>query len=728
MTQINSTPARFRILAIDDDQVMLSIYRKIVPSSPFAPDCPQQAQNPTIEYLLDTAQNGLDGIEQIETALEAQDPYCIVYLDMRIPDMSGMEIAQRIRQLDPMVMIILVTAYEDHNLVEAREELGSNFEFFAKPVDDKELLKLTCIFSGYWQHTQQAMKQREFKRLNTPHPKYHNHREQLTRIMFVDDSATVRAVYSELLRSVGHYEVAVAGSMAEAIELSERFVPDISILDYYMPGGNGDELAQWLLQNELTKNTLILVLTQKEEVEEIMLNVGAVDILYKDDPTRIFLQRVGAMERYIRTQIDLRDSIEAQSRIANEQERSQIQVNEAKLRWQWLESVISTIPVSLLILDSDRTIQQLNPAAIQLMRHSSKVLIGTKIDALLEPSKTQQGFDYQLRGKEGTPIPVSISHAPLNLLSPADDTPGEVLIIHDLRERITMEQERASQANQLAYQSGLSEMSANVLHNIGNTIGGMSWQVLALQKSIKQLESVHQGLKSGLQCTDVETLHKGLNRALEDLERLNSNRLTSHATDIAKSIEYVGEVIRVQQSVAQEQNLYLMSFDLQEAIEDVLLIERETNRTHNVSIEYEIDAKLEPASLPYNQFMQLLSNLIKNSREAIVEQREQSVQPELAGTISIRVKTADEGSRFTLSLSDNGCGIDAERLNTIFQRGESSKQSGSGFGLHAVATFIQSLDGTIQAKSDGLGQGATMVLELPMHARKIPQTPRISAS
>ena len=64
------------------------------------------------------------------------------------------------------------------------------------------------------------------------------------RIMLVDDSATVRRTYSELLSKNPLYEVRVASNMDEALELAEHFLPDLCIIDYYMPQGNGDVLTR----------------------------------------------------------------------------------------------------------------------------------------------------------------------------------------------------------------------------------------------------------------------------------------------------------------------------------------------------------------------------------------------------------------------------------------------------------------------------------------------------
>ena len=70
--------------------------------------------------------------------------------------------------------------------------------------------------------------------------------------------------------------------------------------------------------------------------------------------------------------------------------------------------------------------------------------------------------ERQLLRKNGVKVPVQISGS---LLENSSHSPidGAILVIHDLRSRIAAEQDRAEQANRLAYQEGLAEMSANVL-------------------------------------------------------------------------------------------------------------------------------------------------------------------------------------------------------------------------------------------------------------------------
>jgi two-component system NtrC family sensor kinase len=63
--------------------------------------------------------------------------------------------------------------------------------------------------------------------------------------------------------------------------------------------------------------------------------------------------------------------------------------------------------------------------------------------------------------------------------------------------------------------------------------------------------------------------------------------------------------------------------------------------------------------------------------------------------------------------TDNGVGIAPENLTRIFAFGFTTKKTGHGFGLHSSALAAKEMGGSLNAFSEGLGRGATFVLELP---------------
>ena len=87
-------------------------------------------------FSVATAIEGIQGIEQFKAG-----HFDVVITDLQLPDISGMEVLQRIRQLDPHVIIIIITAYGTvENAVEA-SKIGAD-DYITKPFG-KETLRFT---------------------------------------------------------------------------------------------------------------------------------------------------------------------------------------------------------------------------------------------------------------------------------------------------------------------------------------------------------------------------------------------------------------------------------------------------------------------------------------------------------------------------------------------------------------------------------------------------------
>ena len=73
-----------------------------------------------------------------DTALEAAEniPFALAFLDIQMPGMDGLELAQRLLDIDPSTRIVFVTAYSEYAL-EAFEQGGVGY--LLKPVDPDKL-------------------------------------------------------------------------------------------------------------------------------------------------------------------------------------------------------------------------------------------------------------------------------------------------------------------------------------------------------------------------------------------------------------------------------------------------------------------------------------------------------------------------------------------------------------------------------------------------------------
>ncbi len=118
--------------------------------------------------------------------------------------------------------------------------------------------------------------------------------ENETSILLVDDSITQRMKYSSILTEQG-YTVHQAGSVDEGIEIAKKIKPLIAIIDYMMPDKTGDELIHLLSDSPETLDCISVIHSSRNDIQEHVLKAGALDLLYKDDPTNIFILRVRAI-------------------------------------------------------------------------------------------------------------------------------------------------------------------------------------------------------------------------------------------------------------------------------------------------------------------------------------------------------------------------------------------------------------------------------------------------
>jgi signal transduction histidine kinase len=134
------------------------------------------------------------------------------------------------------------------------------------------------------------------------------------KILFVDDSPTVCAVYEKLLCDNGHKVVCVQSSKA-AIEATRKESFALAIIDFFMPDGNGDELTRVLLADKETSKLLVVIHSERSDILKQALAAGAIDLIYKDDPPEIFIMRVASISRFVKLQFasEARDAAEAAS-------------------------------------------------------------------------------------------------------------------------------------------------------------------------------------------------------------------------------------------------------------------------------------------------------------------------------------------------------------------------------------------------------------------------------
>ena len=89
----------------------------------------------------------------------------------------------------------------------------------------------------------------------------------------------------------------------------------------------------------------------------------------------------------------------------------------------------------------------------------------------------------------------------------------------------------------------------------------------------------------------------------------------------------------------------------------------------------------------------------------------------------IQVRAASSGDSASIEVADSGMGIEPDLLPHVFElfvqgeRGLARSQGGLGIGLSVVRSLAELHGGSVTARSDGAGRGATFTLQLPRAVR-----------
>jgi two-component system chemotaxis response regulator CheY len=104
------------------------------------------------------------------------------------------------------------------------------------------------------------------------------------KIMLVDDSMTMRKMESNILSKHGVEEIIEAGNEEEAFgKIDSGEVPDLILLDWYMPDTDGLTMAKKFKTHEKAKDIPIVMVTSEASKMKIMeaLKAGVANYVLK---------------------------------------------------------------------------------------------------------------------------------------------------------------------------------------------------------------------------------------------------------------------------------------------------------------------------------------------------------------------------------------------------------------------------------------------------------------
>jgi two-component system sensor kinase FixL len=371
-----------------------------------------------------------------------------------------------------------------------------------------------------------------------------------------------------------------------------------------------------------------------------------------------------------------------------------------------LEALFDAMVDSLFVINHLGIIEALNPAAEQLFGYHSDELLGENISLLMPPDiqARHDGFikEYLSTGKskiigvgretvakkrDGICFPVHISVGQVG----KGDQSHFVGVIRDLSDQKLKEKELKSQDHDIRQLqdrlthvvriSTLGEMSTSLAHELNQPLTVIATYAQACKRLIRSGNDHSSNIVDALKKIDQQA-HRA-SKIINSIRRLAKKSSVEGSEHSCPRI--IQEVIILAETYASDNDVAI-EFDLTETPDDVMVI-------------------VDPI-----QVQQVILNLINNAIESMLVVD----KPELTGDTdkTVKVQTRLLDTEVEIIVIDQGCGIDAELQDQIFNAFHTSKPDGLGIGLAICRSIISAQGGDIYFKNND-NAGCTFAFTLP---------------
>jgi len=362
---------------------------------------------------------------------------------------------------------------------------------------------------------------------------------------------------------------------------------------------------------------------------------------------------------------------------------AEIQLNTTR---EYLQNIIDNSPVLIITSNLEGNIVSFSRGAEEFLGYDASEVIGQSgskffidpplrlelLDQVRKTGKPIRDYSLELKKKDGTPLPVSMT------LSQLLDSSGRMIGIVGISQDISQRKALMGQIIQSERQAAVGRLASGVAHEINNPLAIISEIAGFLNEILEESRGV---VNKEL----VEELNDGLPKILKHVKR--GKEITRRLLTFARKTEDLVQLANVNAS-----------------LEEILPFLEKQARLANVTIHRDYQEGLSKVPIEELQLQEIFINLITNAVQALESQEKGNIW----------LTTREDDGRVTILVRDDGEGIVDSVRDRLFDPFTTTKPTGvgTGLGLSICYGIIKRHDGEIRVSSVP-GEGATFIVDLP---------------
>jgi two-component system, cell cycle sensor histidine kinase and response regulator CckA len=497
------------------------------------------------------------------------------------------------------------------------------------------------------------------------------------RVLVVDDNEDHARLAAEFLHMSGSFTVRMAQDTQEMWQALDHEIPDVVLLDYNLPDGNGlDALAQFSARGF---HAPVVMVTGRgdERVAAQAIQRGAIDYLVKSGDYlrmlpalvekaarthQLFLSAQRSLEQ-IRYQALLLDNVldavvvwdlaghitfwnRSAERLFGWTAAERLNQSAAECYWKAFSPPIEPLPAGLKLVDVERRY------AIQ---PGKEIWVSSNLTALHTPAGQPLGYM---------------------------DVSRDITARKQLEAQIQAAQTQLAQAARLA---AIGELASGVAHQISNPLTAVIAEAQILLRTLKPGQAARES---------AEAIERAGWRAQGAVQRL---------LDFSRPASTMQETLAINDTI--QHALTLVGGQIEDA---------------GVTLQLELAPNLPSIHGNARQIEDLWVNLLLMARDATADSRPHRIRVQSRAACAALAAPAD-AQHVQVDVNDDGALIPAEQLASIFEPDFTGPTAGRGTGLELsiCREIVRQHHGQIQAASLA-GQGTTFTVILPATAGVLP--------